>query len=445
MLRTGAQYLDSLRDGRQVWINGERVADVTTHPAFRPIVSLRARLYDMAHEAQHSAAMSYIDDASGERCNLALKLPKTQQDWHDKRAYVDAQLNEIGGVVVRVGDETIGELWSLWDGKAVLDEIDPRFSQNVERHIMRALTADPFHVSANTDPKGDRSKRPQDQDPDMLLHVVKETDAGLVVRGAKYETAAAYANQAFVKPTIANWGNAAYSDYAVGFICDLGSPNLKFICRTGFAGRAPADDYPLANRFDEVDTLVIFDDVLIPWENVLFYRHTKAAAFIRATLHRYSAFAFVQRNLKLADMMIGAALFNVRQTGLERQQAVQEKLSQLAIYREGINAHLTAAIALAEKSPAGLLMPNQSLLYTGRVLACSQLHHMMHIARELCGGQICVTPDKASFDSPETKPWLDKFYSVNENWIADDRRKLLAFARDLLNSDYAGPRLTFQQ
>ena len=85
--------------------------------------------------------MSYVDEASGERCNLALKLPKTQQDWHDKRAYVDAQLNEVGGVVVRVGDETIGELWSLWDGKAVLDEIDPQFSQNVERHIMRALTA----------------------------------------------------------------------------------------------------------------------------------------------------------------------------------------------------------------------------------------------------------------------------------------------------------------
>jgi 4-hydroxyphenylacetate 3-monooxygenase len=78
------------------------------------------------------------------------------------------------------------------------------------------------------------------------------------------------------------------------------------------------------------------------------------------------------------------------------------------------------------------------------VLACSQLHEMMHIARELCGGQICLTPDKAAFDSPETGPWLDKFYSVNERWVAQDRRKLLALARDLLNSDYAGHRLTFQ-
>jgi 4-hydroxyphenylacetate 3-monooxygenase len=396
----------------------------------------------MQHEEAHRDIMT--EEQDGERNALGSALPRTQDDWWAKRRATDHMLNEIGGVVTRVGDETVGEMWSLFDGQDVLNEVDPQFSKNIETHIHRVLREDPFHVSANTDPKGDRSKAPQDQDPDMLLHVVKETDAGIIVRGAKYETAAAYANQAFTKPTIANWGNNALSDYAVGFICDLGSENLKFICRTGFAGRAPEKDYPLANKFDEVDTIVIFDNVLIPWENVLFYRHTKAATFIRATLHRYSAFAFVQRNLKVADMMIGAALFNARQTGLDKQQAVQEKLAQLAVYREGINAHLTAAIALGERSPAGLMMPNQSLLYTGRVLACSQLHEMMHIARELCGGQICVTPDAASFEHPDTKPWLEKYYSINEEWVADDRRKLLAFARDLLNSDYAGHRLTFQ-
>ena len=442
MIRTGEQYRDSIRDGREVHINGERVADVTTHPMFKPIVDIRARIYDMQHEPATREVMTSVEN--GEVNAVGNKLPYTQQDWWDKRRATDTVLEEAGGIVTRVGDETVGEMWSLFDGQDVLNEVDPRFSENIRNHIQYVLRSDPFHVSANTDPKGDRSKAPQDQDPDMLLHAVRETDAGIVVRGAKYETAAAYANQAFTKPTIANWGNSAYSDYALGFICDLGSPGLKFICRTGFAGRAPADDYPLSNRVDEVDTLVIFDDVLIPWENVLFYRHTKAAVFIRATLHRYSAFAFVQRNLKFADMMIGAALFNVRQTGLDKQQAVQEKLAQLAVYREGINAHLTAAIALCERSPGDLMMPNQSLLYTGRVLATSQLHEMMHIARELCGGQICVTPDKAAFEAVETKPWMEKFYSINEDWVAEDRRKLLAFARDLLNSDYAGHRLTFQ-
>lgn len=443
MLRTGQQYRESLRDGRVVWIDGQRVDDVTEHPAFQPVVEIRARMFDMTHSEEHCDLLSYTDE-SGEKFARLLKMPFVQEDWHQRRKGVDSVLNEIGGVVTRVGDETVGEMWSLYDGSDVLEEIDSQWADNIKNHIDNVIRRDVFHVSANTDPKGDRSKRPQDQDPDMLLHVVKEVDSGIIVRGAKYETASAYADQAFVKPTIANWGDEKLSDYAIGAIVPMNAEGIIHICRTGFAGRRPKADYPLANRFDEIDTMMVFDNVLIPWEDVLFYRHTRAATFIRATLHRYSAFAFIQRIEKTADMLIGAALFNVRQTGLDKQQAVREKIAQLVCYRQGINAHLTASIADAEVSPKGLLMPNQSLLYTGRVLACSQLPHMMHIARELCGGQICVTPDHSSFESEQIKPWLDKFYSVNDEWQHEDRRKLLALARDLLNSDYAGHRLTFQ-
>ena len=442
MIRTGNQYRESLQDGREVYMDGKRVEDVTTHPQFKPLIDIRARIYDMAHEPDTQSVMSY--EENGERFAIGLKLPHEQKDWEDKRKAVDTVMNDIGGVVTRVGDETVGEMWSLWDGADILNEIDPRFAKNIENHIHTAINNDPFHVSANTDPKGDRSKRPQDQDPDMLVHVVKETDEGIVIRGAKYETAAAYSNQAFLKPTIANWGDASISDYALGCIVKMNAPGVKHICRAGFGGRASERDYPLSNKFDEIDTIMVLDDVLIPWEDILFYQHTRAAAFIRTTLHRYSAFPFVQRILTYADMMIGAALHNIKQTGLDKQPAVQEKLAQLAVYREGINAHLTASIATGERSPNGLLMPNQSLLFTGRVHACANLPAMMHIARELCGGQICVTPDADSFEGEETGKWLNKFYSINDNWHAEDRRKLLAFARDLLNSGYAGHRLTFQ-
>src|SRR5258705_4892231 len=124
---------------------------------------------------------------------------------------------------------------------------------------------------------------------------------------------------------------------------------------------------------------MLLDNVLIPWEDILFYRHTRAAPYLRATLHRYSAFAFVQRTLQTADLMIGAALWNARQTGLETQQSVQEKLCELATWREGINAHLTAAIVMGKRSDAGLLMPAQSLLMAGRYHAISALPRMMHI------------------------------------------------------------------
>ncbi|WP_027350121.1 4-hydroxyphenylacetate 3-hydroxylase family protein [Halotalea alkalilenta] len=443
MIRTGEQYREGLRDGREIWIDGERVRDVTTHPAFKPIVDVKSRMYDMAHEPEHASALTYCH---GEQLNsIFYRPPREAKDWYDKLEATDRFLQEIGGVATRVGDETIGEMWSLLDGRDMLSEIDPRFADNIDRHVRAVFDNDIFHVSANTDPKGDRSLPPQQQDPDMMVRVVKETDAGIIIRGAKFETAAAYADQAFLKPTVGAWSTQELSDYALGCIVKMGARGVKHICRGGFAGRGDPADYPLANRFDEVEALVVFDDVLIPWEDVFFYRHTKAAQFVRSTLHRYSAFPYVLRLRYVADMMIGTAMWNAKQTGLDKLQAVREKLADLICYREGIHAHLIASITLAQQSPAGLLMPNQSILYAGRVLACSQLPQMMHTARELCGGQLCVTPNAAAFQQPGSAEWLNKFYTLNQRWNADDRRKLMAYARDLLTSDYAGHRLTFVQ
>jgi len=443
MIRTGKEYKEGIQDGREIWIDGERVKDVTSHPAFKPIVDVKARMYDMAHEPEHADAFTYRNGS--ERNSIFYRPPREQQDWYDKLEATDRFLKEIGGVATRVGDETIGEMWSLLDGRDMLARIDPRFADNIDRHIQAVFDNDIFHVSANTDPKGDRSLAPQDQDPDMMVRVVKETDAGIVIRGAKFETAAAYADQAFLKPTVGAWSNQKLSDYAVGCIVKMGAPGVKHICRGGFAGGTDSRDYPLANRFDEVEALVVFDDVLIPWEDVFFYRHTQSAQYVRNTLHRYSAFPYVLRLRYVADMMIGTAMWNAKQTGLDKIQSVREKLADLICYREGIHAHLIASITLAEKSPAGLLMPNQSILYAGRVLACSQLPQMMHAARELCGGQLCVTPNAAAFHTEGPGEWLNKFYTLNERWDAEDRRKLMAFARDLLTSDYAGHRLTFVQ
>ncbi|MHA2938851.1 4-hydroxyphenylacetate 3-hydroxylase family protein [Vibrio sp. RC27] len=444
MIRTGEEYRESIKDSREVYIAGEKVKDVTSHPAFKPIVDVKAKIYDMQHSASTKDVMTYQAD-NNEVCAIALKLPQSKQDWWDKKTATNLMMNEVGGVVTRVGDETVGEMWSLYDSQEALNGINSEFSDNIKNHINNVIINDTFHLTANTDPKGDRSKAPQLQDPDMRLHVVRETDRGIVVRGAKFETAAAYANQAYTKPTIANWeADTKFSDYALGFICNFSSPGLKIICRDGFADKNPLD-YPIATKFDEIEALVIFDDVEIPWEDVLFYRNTQAAKFIHTSLHRYSAFAFIQRNLKVAELLIGASILNVQQTGVDNQVGVQERLSKLACYREGIDAHLISSIAMAEKSPSGLVMPNQSLLYAGRVFACSQLYEMVNVARELGGGQVCLTPNYDTFNHDETKPWLDKFYNVNAQWPAEERRKLLAYSRDLCNSDYAGHRLTFQE
>ncbi|WP_240375861.1 4-hydroxyphenylacetate 3-hydroxylase family protein [Bacillus piscicola] len=444
-LMTGEQYKKSLNDGREVYMDGERVKNVAEHPAFKPIVDAKARMYDLNHVPELKDKMTTrLPD--GEEICRAYKTPETKEDLTAIRTYVETFLDDLGGVVYRVGDETIGEMWSLYDAQDRLNEIDPTFAKNIKFHIDRVAREDLFHVSANTDPKGDRSKLFSGKDGGTLLHVVEENDKGIVVRGAKFETAAAYAHQAFVKPTILDWQGSedSMAPFANGFICDMGAPGLKHICRSALDTDRNEKDYPISTKFDEIDTLLIFDDVLIPWENVLFNRSLESAAYIRSTLHRYSAFNYVLRILRRADYLLGTALMNVEQTGLTKLQPVKEKLSELISYREGINAHLTAAVANAEKSPGGLMMPNQSLLYTGRIYALKHFPAMAHLTRELVGGQLAVTPDASTLLDPELSEYVDKYYSIGEEWSAEERGKLLYFARDLLNSSYAGHRQTFE-
>ena len=130
MIRTGNEYKDSIRGNREVYMDGQRVNDVTAHPMFKPLIDIRARIYDMAHDPATKDVMTVEDQ--GEVNAIGNALPFTQDDWWAKRRATDAVLEDVGGVVTRVGDETVGEMWSLYDGQDVLNEVDPQFSKNIE-------------------------------------------------------------------------------------------------------------------------------------------------------------------------------------------------------------------------------------------------------------------------------------------------------------------------
>ena len=115
MIRTGDQYKESIRDDRVVYIDGERIKDVTRHPMFKPLIDIRARIYDMQHDPKTRAIMTV--DQDGETVAVTQKLPYEPADWHAKRRAVDAVMWDVGGIVTRAGDETVGEMWSLWTGR----------------------------------------------------------------------------------------------------------------------------------------------------------------------------------------------------------------------------------------------------------------------------------------------------------------------------------------
>ena len=236
MIRTGAQYLETIIDGRRVFVDDEPVVDVTLHAAFEAYLAMRMQLHDMHHDpaVQHMLAFN----EGGEWNKISTRFPHTQGDWWDKRRARDTIFERLGGMLSWTGDEPAGEIWSLFDTQDLLNDIDPQYGENLRNHISRVLNEDLGHVSATFDPFADPRWTLGWQSENVQSRVVNETDAGLILRGAHFEPGAACANQAFV---MLPPSTDSLPDQTAGIVCDFSAPGLRFFCKSR-AGAGPSID-----------------------------------------------------------------------------------------------------------------------------------------------------------------------------------------------------------
>jgi 4-hydroxyphenylacetate 3-monooxygenase len=445
-LMTGREYRESLQDGRRVWIGGEAVADVATHPAFQPMVAAVSGIYDLHHDPAYREVMTF-DLPEGGRGSRFYKIPADRQDLELRRHMTTAVLQTICPTMDRFGDETVSPLFVIKDRGDLFDRFDPRYRRNGAAWLDRLQRDNLFMTSGNTDPKGDRSKQPFEQDdPDLYLRVVRETDAGIVISGAKFETGAPYAHVAFVKPTVGSWV-AENRDYAVSCIVRLNSPGVRHLCRmplhAGGAGAASPLDHPLSARFDEIDTLIVFDNVLVPWEDVIFSREPELAALMRSEFARWAAQGYLTRCLAKADLLVGTALLIAEQSGTITLPPIRSKISQIMVFKQTIEAFLIASETACETTRSGYAMPNQAIQNAGRVYCSQTYNEMVHFLREIAGGQVVMLPDHAMLEHPEIGADVRKFFRVGKH-EAGDRLKALHLARELSASSYAGRTQAYQ-
>lgn len=445
-LLTGETYRESLQDGRQIWLGGQRVTDVATHPAFRPMVDSVAAIYDLHFDPALRDLMTFIR-ADGQVGSRFYQIPATAADLALRRRMTMAVLDHISPVIDRYGDETVTPLFVIDDRTDLLDQFDPRYAA-AGRHWLAALQeTNWFMSSGNTDPKGDRSLQPSEQqDKDMFVRVVRETAEGIVIRGAKFETGAPYAHIAFVKPTVGVW-TEANRDYAVACVVRLNAPGVRHLCRMPLypqPGVADAMERPLTGRFDEIDALLVFDDVLVPWDSVIFSRQPALAKMIRSDFSRWSGQSFLIRTAAKADLLVGAALLTAEQAGTIGLPPVRAAISQLMAFKSTIDAFLLASEATAERSVRGYAMPNQAIQNAGRVYCTQNYHHMVQHLTNLAGGQAVMLPDQAMFDSPETGADMRKYFATGRA-DAEDRLRVLHLVQDLTASAYAGRMRAYQQ
>ncbi len=271
---TGQEYMESLRDEREVYIYGERVADVTTHPAFRNSVRSIAKLYDALHDPKHKDVLTCpTDGGNGGFTHKFFRVGRSREDLIAQREAIAAWARMSYGWMGRTPDYKA----SLMNTLGVQYDFYEKFADNAKAWYRRAQDNVLFMNHAIVNPPVDRNKAPE-QARDVFITIQKETDGGCYVSGAKVvATSSAITHYNFLGQNAAMPVNDP--DLAIMFIAPMNAPGVKLFCRTSYEMAASVMgtpyDYPLSSRFDENDAIFVFDNVFIPWENILIYREVE--------------------------------------------------------------------------------------------------------------------------------------------------------------------------
>jgi 4-hydroxyphenylacetate 3-monooxygenase len=435
LLLDGETYLASLRDGREVWIDGQRVDDVTAHPAFRNAARSVARLYDAMHDPA-SRDVLVAEDRHGIRTHPFFMPSYSTQDLLDARAAMAVWARMTYGYMGRTPDYKASFMATLGADPEWYAPFGDSARHWYRTYAERALFLN--HVLIN--PPIDRGKAVHEVE-DVFVHVVEERDDGMVVDGAKMlATGSALTHATFVAQNSAvHLERGAAEDYALAFIVPQYAPGMKLICRASYEApvRAPWD-YPLASRFDENDAVAVFDHVLVPWENVLVYRDVeKATGFYAQSgfMQRYTLQSGTRLAIKL-EFLCGLLARGLRANGTDEFRGVKAKLGELIGWRNLIWSITSTLCHETQQGPGGSVVPALEYAVLIRLFGTQAFPRARDIFTELLGGAPLVVPSSNNdLLDDELRPVIDRFYRGSTG-DAHDRIKLFKLIWDAVGSEF---------
>lgn len=441
-MRIGSDYINALNDGRAVHLNGEVVGNVAEHPAFRGIVRSVARLYDESSDP--GAGMTYALD--GASANVIYKTPRSADDLTARRRASERWAALTHGFVGRAPDHVAAFL-AGFVAKPEVFERDRALAENVVRFHREAALEDLFVTYAIIPPQINRGAPAADWGEELLqVGVLEETSEGIVVRGAQMlATAAAVSDHVFVsciRPL-----TPEDERHAISFVVPVGRPGVKLYCRRSYALGQPSDfDYPLSTRFDESDALLVFDDVLIPWEDVFVHRDVGGvrAQFFETPAHILGNTQAQIRLVAKTKFLAGLAASIAAMNGLERVPAVQEKLGELASLVSTVEGMVLAAESACIEHASGAVVPNPRFLYGAMGLQADIYPRIVGILRELAGGGVLQQPSSVhELLAPATRDDMARYLRVAGD-DAEQRVKLFKLAWDAVGSEFGSRHLQYE-
>ncbi len=447
-VRTGEEFLEGLRDSREVWLEGERVDDVTTHPKTARMAATLAGIYDLQHRPENRDRMTFKSPTSGELVALSYLVPETQEDLMRRRGAMEIVAQSCHGMLGRTPDYVNIQVTASRQLAHLYGLKDQRHADNLRNYHEYVRERDLCLTHAFGHPQVNRSLTLAElPDEYTAVGVVDRTREGVIVRGAKLlATLAPFSDEIFA-PVYRPLRPDMEEDrkYCIGFAVPVATPGLKFICRPSHDTGGPLADYPLSGQFDEMDALAIFDDVLIPWERVFIYDDIELANMTvqKVTLWRQYMQQVAVKNIAKLEFILGIVHGITESIGIGVYAHVQEKNAEVIDTLETVRAYMRAAEADAAPYEGEGLWPAAEPWIAMRNWYPDAYSRVAAIVEQLAAGGLMLTPTEEDMSGPLAGE-IGKYY---QGASIDARRKVRLFrlAWDLIGTQFGSRQTLYER
>ena len=443
--RTGAEHLKSLQDGRTVYIDGELVADVTTHPAFRNSVRAAAALYDFQARDENLELMTFRPDGSNRRVNRGWQMPRNYDELVKRRQALQAWAAQSCGFFGRSPDHLSSSLVGQLMGIEVFRKHGPARAKALADYFDYARHNDLFIAYVIINPQAERTKDWSQQAEQLVARIVDEDSTGITIRGAKMlGTGSVMANEVLVasmQPL-----KAGEEDIAFSCALPMNAKGLRILSRKSYEAHAVSVfDNPLSSRFDENDALMYFDDVKVPWDRVFVHRDPDMC---RAQFHDTPAHVYqnYQAQIRLAvkiNFLVGLARRVTEAIGTTKIPTVIEQLGMLAAQAGMVNG-MVSGIEASGSQIGEWYVPNKHLMYAAHVMSQEIYPRVVQSIRDLAGGAMIMLPSSAAdFANPEIDAVI-RMTQRSATMAPEQKVKFLKAAWDAVGSEFASRHLQYE-
>jgi 4-hydroxybutyryl-CoA dehydratase/vinylacetyl-CoA-Delta-isomerase len=437
-LRNAKDYLESLLDGREVYIHGERVEDVTRHPSLRKAIDHGAIDYELDKRPEFLDLLVTKSPSTGAEIRRYFQVPKTSEDLLLRRQLIETTARHGNSIVLfmkEIGTDALNALEMII---YLMDkELGTDYLPKVKKYRDYLQEHDLSMAGAVTDVKGDRSLRPAQQEmPFYYLKVIERNTDGIVVRGSKvHTTSAPIANELIVVPTRAM--TEADKDYCISFGIPVNTKGVKIISRPE-RGDLNWFDYPISSGHVTLESMVIFDNVFVPKERIFMdgeWQYAGHLANCFATWHRFTGLSYKP---PFAELMVGAAQLIAEYNGVQNASHIKDKIINLITYAETIRTFGKAASYECVKTENGIAYPNPVVCNIGKFFFASHYHMCIKALQEIAGGLVVTGPTEADYKNPDTGKFIERYLAGRKGAKAEERLKLFKLIRDISATEFAG-------